>query len=240
MVLREATLPLYRRVSRRLADAIASGELREGDRVPSERALGEELRVSRATVRRALAELEHEGLVEVRGRVPVVAGPQLDAPANELMGDSEYARSRGLRPSARVLAQRVRPATLDEAQTFRIAPGAELLELRRARAFDGLPFALDENLVPLRLLPDGREIDFTTASLYASLDAHGERPARADYEVVARLVEPDEAGPLELGSGAPVLCASTTCFDASGRVLDRGRTVYRADRYRFTATLERR
>lgn len=45
---------------------IRGQQLVPGDRLPSERALGERLRVSRATVRQALKVLEASGLIEIR------------------------------------------------------------------------------------------------------------------------------------------------------------------------------
>jgi DNA-binding GntR family transcriptional regulator len=55
-------------VTARVEDAIrtriASGELRRGDRLPSERDLVAELAVSRSTVRLVLVKLTAEGLIE--------------------------------------------------------------------------------------------------------------------------------------------------------------------------------
>lgn len=240
MPLGQAAQPLYHRVYRQIAEEIDGGELRPGDRLPSERWLCDALGVSRATVRRALEELVADGLVEARGRGSFVTGEALAEPPNALMSLSELGRSRGLEASARVLAADVRPATLDEAEAFGIAPGAELFELRRLRMLDGVPIALDSNRVPLAIAPTAAALDFTTASLYATLEAGGLRLARADYEVEARAAEAPDAELLGLPPGAPVLFTTTVAIDADGRIVDIGRTVYRADRYRFLATLTRR
>jgi GntR family transcriptional regulator len=139
-----------------------------------------------------------------------------------------------------VLSSTVRAATIDEAEAFGIAPGAELLELERLRMLDGLPISLDNNRVPLRFLPPPGELDFTTDSLYAAIERAGHPLARGDYELEARAAGPREAGPLGLAPGTPVLFAITVAIGEDGRVVDLGRTVYRADRYRFQATLMRR
>ena len=240
MPMSQASQPLYHRVYRRLADEIERGDLEAGDRLPSERWLCDELGVSRATVRRALEELVADGLVEPRGRGSFVTGDALAEPPNTLLSLSELGRSRGLEASSRVLAREVRAATLDEAEAFGIAPGAELFELQRLRMLDGLPISLDNNRVPLRRAPAVAELDFATASLYEALEHGGRRLARAHYEVEARVAESPEAELLGLTRGAPVLFATTVAIDEEGRVVDIGRTVYRADRYRFQATLMRR
>jgi GntR family transcriptional regulator len=240
MPLSEASQPLYHRVYREISKEIENGTLEPGDRLPSERWLCDELGVSRATVRRAIEELTADGLVEGRGRGSFVTGDALAEPAGTLMSLSELGRSRGLDASARVIAAGVRPATIDEAELFAIAPGAELFELERLRMLDELPISLDHNRVPLRLAPGLADLDFTTASLYEALDRAGNPPRRADYELEARRADAREAELLGLAPDAPVLFATTVAIGAQGRVVDLGRTVYRADRYRFHASLTRR
>src|SRR5712691_1060662 len=56
--------PLYRQICDALREAIISGELAEGTRLPTERALARELEVNRTTVMNAYNELASEGLVE--------------------------------------------------------------------------------------------------------------------------------------------------------------------------------
>ena len=57
--------PLYDKVYRALREEIEAGVLRPGDLMPSERAVGNQLNVSRITVRRALRQLADHGLIEV-------------------------------------------------------------------------------------------------------------------------------------------------------------------------------
>lgn len=55
--------PIYAQIVRIMKLAIASGELRDGERLPSVRELAVEAGVNPNTMQRALAELEREGLV---------------------------------------------------------------------------------------------------------------------------------------------------------------------------------
>lgn len=57
-------VPLYRQICQGLREAILSGELAEGMRLPTERALAQELGVNRTTVMNAYNELASEGLIE--------------------------------------------------------------------------------------------------------------------------------------------------------------------------------
>src|SRR5512142_2617649 len=57
---------LYRQIADQIRTLIGSGEFPAGARLPPERDLAKQLRVSRPSVREALIALEVEGLVEVR------------------------------------------------------------------------------------------------------------------------------------------------------------------------------
>lgn len=57
---------LYQRIAATVADAIESGRYLPGARLPGERDLAEEYKVSRPTIREAMIALEMRGLIEVR------------------------------------------------------------------------------------------------------------------------------------------------------------------------------
>jgi GntR family transcriptional regulator len=232
--------PLHRRVYRILLDQIERGVLPRGARLPPERVLSERLSVSRATVRRALQELAEQGLIESWvGRGTFVTGGLLSDPPSAYRSFTELGAERGLTASARVLSQSVRPALLDEADIYRIAPGANIFEVERLRLLDGLPIAIDRARVPLSRAPNLVDVDFSTMSLYRSLEAAGVAPVRGDYAVTAVAADEREASLLETQVGAPLLLASSTDYESLGFVIDLSETLYRGDRYRFRATLTR-
>ena len=59
-------IPLYAQIAGRLRVAVAAGELRPGESLPSVRQLAARLRVNPATVVQAYRDLETEGFVEMR------------------------------------------------------------------------------------------------------------------------------------------------------------------------------
>jgi len=116
-MLEAASQPLYTRVYRMIADDIASGRLRAGDRLPAERELCQQLSVSRTTVRRAFAALVEDGLIEsAAGRGAFVTNDSLAEPPNALMSFSELGASRGLHPTSVVLTRELRQATIEQAE----------------------------------------------------------------------------------------------------------------------------
>jgi GntR family transcriptional regulator len=234
---------LWQRISGELEAEIAAGAPGHGQRLPSEAALCRRFGVSRVTLRTALAQLEQLGVVHPEaGRGWFVGPAPAQRPVSEepgvLQSFTEMAESRGLRAGSDVLHCMIRSAEWDEAQDLAIAPGAQVLSLRRLRQLDAIPVAIDHSLVPASLLPDVAAATFQDASLYTALRRHGARPFRADYEVEAIGADDEQARLLGLKVGAPLLSARQICLDEQGRRIERGHIIYRGDRYRFRAVLQ--
>jgi GntR family transcriptional regulator/MocR family aminotransferase len=71
------TAPFYRQIYDRFRDAITSGVLKPGDRIPSARALGKELGLARGTIEAAYSLLAAEGYIQARGQAGTVVTPGL-------------------------------------------------------------------------------------------------------------------------------------------------------------------
>ncbi len=217
-----------------LARRISGQDLGPGQQLPTERELSAEFGVSRVTVRRALAELTEGGLVfAIQGRGTFVATEQLGEPPNSLLSFHDMVAGDNVVVAARPLRVEVRSATLREAELFGIAPGADLIELERLRTLDGLPVAVDSNLLPLGLDPRLPDLDWSVESLYARLAAADHAPVEADYAVEAQAADTRRAELLGAEPGSPLLVAESQAFDPHGRLVVVGVISYRGDRYRF-------
>lgn len=68
IVISNASLdPIYEQVSKQIKAQIISGDLQEGDALPSIRKLAQELQISVITTKRAYEELEREGFIDTVG-----------------------------------------------------------------------------------------------------------------------------------------------------------------------------
>lgn len=71
--------PIYDQIVSQVKAQILSGKLKEGDALPSLRALAKDLRISVITTKRAYAELEEAGFIDtVQGKGSFVAGGNLE------------------------------------------------------------------------------------------------------------------------------------------------------------------
>jgi DNA-binding FadR family transcriptional regulator len=109
---------LYRQVADQLRALIDSGEYRVGSRLPTERDLAEQLKVSRPTVREALIALEVEGRVRIRvgSGIYVIEPAALVPPspaATEIEGPFELLRAREFLEGA-IAEQAARVATSED------------------------------------------------------------------------------------------------------------------------------
>ncbi|QIO31932.1 FadR/GntR family transcriptional regulator [Bradyrhizobium sp. 1(2017)] len=108
---------LYRQVADQLRSLIDSGEYAVGSRLPTERELAEQLKVSRPTVREALIALEVEGRLRIRvgSGIYVIepAAVATPAPASVIEGPFELLRAREFLESA-IAEEAARVATKND------------------------------------------------------------------------------------------------------------------------------
>ena len=82
--------PIYEQITDQIKSAIVTGQLAEGEQLPSIRALANSLRVSAITTKRAYADLEATGLIEtVQGKGTYVAGGNAELIREEQMREVE-------------------------------------------------------------------------------------------------------------------------------------------------------
>lgn len=90
-----AAVPVYEQIRSQLAGAIAAGQLTQGQRLPSVRALAADLGIANNTVGRAYTELETAGMIACRRRTGTVvtANTPASAPPQVLADTARLARS---------------------------------------------------------------------------------------------------------------------------------------------------
>lgn len=242
---REAPLPLYAQLAAALLGEIRAGGLRPGDRLPAEVAIRDRYRVSRATVRQALAELESRGAVRrVQGLGSFVAAGKIrHVPL--LASFTELAAAQGFVPSHRVLSSEVADAPADVAADLEVAAGTRCRLLRRLLLADGDPVGLAETWLPLAALDGHDELldadRLDDGSLYEVLQAEpiGLALDRAVETISPGVADRANAEILGCRAGTPVLLIRRVTFADGGDAVESTRLVFAGDRYEYRVELRR-
>lgn len=230
----QGSAPLYLQLVERIAAAIACGRLRDGDALPPERVLSEQLAISRTTVRKALDELTARGLVESRHGSGNFVSARLEQPLARLSSFSEDMLARGRRPGFLWVERGLHAPSPEETIALGLSNGEKVARFVRVRLADDTPLAVERASIAGHVLPDPEAVG---SSLYAALDARGMRPVRALQHLRAVAVNEVDAALLGIEPGSPVMATMRYGYLADGRVVEFTRSVYRGDRYDFVAEM---
>jgi len=228
-------VPLHHQVYLHLRDSLDAGELRPGDRLPTERDLAERYGCSVITIRRALDELAREQRIKrTRGRGTFVLPPRLDRDLAGTMSFAEEMRLRGLAPETRLVAAYSETAGEAAAAALEVRLGAPLFTIARVRLAEGTPLLLEEVSLPASRFPGLLSEDLEGGSLYEILASrYGTRIVRTREALEPVLLRAREARLLEVPAGRPALLIEGVAFIANGTPVEFSRSHVRGDRTRY-------
>jgi GntR family transcriptional regulator len=223
-----------------LSGALNEGTIPAGGALPSEPELVTRFKLSRTTVRRALARLEEEGrIIRRRGsgtfarrsRKP----PRLHLDLHTFFDDVPELASQTATSILRFEVGAV-PASLRELRS-QLEPRA--LIIQRVHRFQGTPYALTTAYVPERI---GRGIGRAAlgrASLLAVLDQLGPRISRTEYTTSAVAADAVATRRLDVALGVPLLRTRAVLSDSRSQLRAVIESLCRPDRFSVRAALER-
>lgn len=229
--------PLYLQLKRWIEGAIARGVIRPGDALPSERDLAQKIDVSRVTVRKAVQELVHDGVLVQRHGSGTFVAPQphrVEQSLGQLTSFAEDMARRGLPVRSVLLDRGTYDPSPEETMALGLAPGERVARIWRLRISDNTPLAIERASIAAAVLPDPARVG---ESLYSELERTGNRPVRAIQRIRAANLGEADAKLLEISAGAAALHIERVGYLASGRVVEFTRSVYRGDTYDFVAEL---
>lgn len=226
----------YEGLSEALRQAIEAGVLQPGSRLPGERALAEQLGLSRITVRNAIDKLVEEGQLVRRQGARTLVAQRMGKHISNLMGFSEDMKARGLQPGMQVLHVEQRAATAVEQEKLALPADAEVIRLHRLRFANEQPIALEIAVLPVAIV---KSADAIGSSLYASLDAMGHMPREGVQKISAEKIAGDMASILNMQAGDPVLVVRRCCSTVNEVPVEYTTTYYNASIFEFVTELQR-
>src|SRR5689334_16337284 len=223
-----------------LRDRIANGRLEGLGALPGEQALASQHGVSRVTVRRALAELEKEGLIKRRqGAGTFVVGGDDKPIVADLSNVLANIVAMGRDTAVRLLEFAYREPPPAVAGALGLPLGAKTQFSVRVRLIDGLPFAHLTTHVPETIGVTYTEADLATRPLLSLLERSGVEIEKATQEVTAVLASPDVAAALDVDVGPALIGIRRTVYATDGSGVEHLYALYRPDRYSLRIDLVR-
>jgi GntR family transcriptional regulator len=235
---REMAEPSYLQVAQKLTRLIESGEIPEGQSLPSERVLAEKLKLSRTTVRRAYDELRAKDYLATHGRagVAVKAPPRLSPRLGRLKGFTEEMRELGMKPSTRLME---RDIVMDRTMSslFGRPTTAQFLRLVRVRLGDGVPLSREVAWYDLTAAPALSDWN-VVGSVYQYLyDRCGIALTRGEQTIEAVMSSDAETVVFEFAEPGPCLLMKRKTYSASGQMIEYVEGTFRGDAYAYRVTL---
>lgn len=210
------------------------------ERIPSEPDLAAHYGVSRGTVKQALDELVHEGILyRLPKRGTFVAPPRIWRSFTELPSHSEDIRRRGFTPSADVLHFGVERADRDVARHLKVGLGAPVWRIERLRRADGEPVLLSTSYLPVNLFPELTREDVEDSLYEALARRYDMRPVWAHDVYTAVNAHRYEALVLEVPLGTALLLNERVGFLADNTPVEYALSYIRGDRYEIHIDINR-
>jgi GntR family transcriptional regulator len=223
-----------------LSNALNDGTIPAGSVLPSEPDLVTRYKLSRTTVRRALARLEAEGRIVRRRGSGTYARQSREPQRLYLNLDTFYADVPTLadQTSASILRFETAPVppSLREQQP---EVGSHALLIQRLQRQHGTPYALTTAYVPEAIGRKIRRSALSRASLLTLLDHIGPRTTRTETTTTAVAADAVAAKRLAVALGTPLLRMRATLWDSQGQLRAIHETLCRPDRLHVRAALER-
>ena len=213
---------------------------RPGTMLPSERVLADGFGVARMTIRQCITDLEEEGLVlRVPRRGTFVRDPKL-IHSDIFRSFSEDMRLQGMQPGTSRLSVEIRTAGPEIAAMLDVEDNEKVYFVERVRTADGEPMALERTNIPVSLAPSLNETLSLESSLYRVLtDRYGVRPETAEQKVRIVRLSSEDAHAIGCAEHDPAFLIERSSRDSTGRVIEFGRSLYRADRYAISMQVHR-
>ena len=213
--------PLYYQIRENLREKIHNHEYAPGSMIPTEAELCEYYGVSRVTVRRAILDLVQEGLLtRGQGKGTFVAESYGLTKVNGVQSFTQELLGVNLRPAAKVLSCRVRPAGQSLRQILELPEGEQVITISRLRLANHEPCMVEVMNFPYRLVA-GLEREDLTQSVYQLLkNRYGCEIVNARDVMEAIIVGEYESRLLELPMPSAGMRSNRTGFDAMNRPVE--------------------
>lgn len=223
-------------IKEELLSRIRNGQIKKGEKFPTEHALCKEFGVSRTTVRGALNQLTTEGyLVRQQGRGTFVADGKTNAPSVEPSSQaySAHLAFQGSVGQVSIIDLSVISATGQLASVFEVSRQTPIQKIERLRHVDEEPTQYEISFIPWGIAP-GMTEEEAKHPLYQTLSTNqGVRVAKTTEALEFVLADERLSELLNCPVETPCFHIETVAEDEAGRTIEYSRSYFRGDKAGF-------
>lgn len=239
---KEHSIPLYYQLENILREKIKSGEYAPGDSFPTEEHLVKSYKVSRITVRQALASLEKDGLItRKRGKGSFVTEKQNQLEPMKLAGMIEDIIAMGVKTKTRIINFDFVHPPKKVIEKLQLNEDVKVLRVERIRLIKGSPVSYTVSYLPPDLAKEISIKDLTIQPILNVLEEKCKVKISRGFQIIeATVADSRIAAFLEVMTGAPLLKIERTVSDKNNRPVEYISILYRSDRYHYSVELIRK
>lgn len=237
---KDTPIPLYFQLKELIKTKIENGDLAPGDILPSERELAEHFNVSRPTIRQALKELVHEGLLHrKKGKGTYVSESKISYGfIQKLTTFYDDMEQKGYELKTKVLIQEIREPRPFIADKLSIEPGDKIVFLKRIRYVEDDPIVSVMNFVPYKLCPGLESESLKDKSLYKTIaQKYDLIYHKADISLEPAVANQNDRKYLKIEKGEPIHLMKNVTYDKSGTIFDYFESRFRGDKGKIKVRL---
>ncbi len=229
---KDLPIPLYFQVMQILQKEIEDGTYPPGSYIPTEAQLEERFNVSRATIRKALSELVHQGYLERRrSKGTIVAGVKLEENLQELCSFTDQFISKGIQLVTKIIDFQTIACSEKIARKLEIEPGKPVHYMQRLRLVEDAPVALEHWYAPESYFPGLSkdlfgETGLEQSTYYILYQNYDLKVVKAEDSMSAVSLRQSEAELLCVDEGIPALLRTRLSYNATGTPVSYGSGIY--------------
>ncbi|ALV22702.1 MAG: GntR family transcriptional regulator [Carnobacterium sp.] len=226
--------PIYIQIHNQMRKDIENGIWKVGDRIPSERDLAVQFKVSRMTLRQAVQTLVDEGILERKvGSGTYVSSKKVQEIMVGIASFTDIMLSQGRTPTSKTISYHVKPASVSEAENLKLAEETMVLRMERIRYADDIPICFEVATIPFSLVENLSKQEITR-SLYRALEEEkGLHVGHAEQTISAMLASEKIADYLAIKRGQAILRLKQISYSKTGLPFEYVRTQYVGERFEF-------
>lgn len=237
MKLENQHLPLYYQISRRIISRIQKGELLPGMRIPSENEIVKKYNVSNTTARKTLNEIESLGwAVKVKGKGTFVQKNTIERSVTRILSFTKNMLEAGYTPSTKLLNSRIIPegySALISGRRYNLK--GPVFKIHRLRFANDIPMMIEVRYISMQLCPGIEKLSFE-GSLYDNIykSVYNLNLTEVIQDLGAIMMDTGIREFFDIKESIPAFLIEGVTFCGKEMILEMEKSIYRADKYRFT------